>query len=119
MPYLLDQAGVDSCIGYSQTMTALKRNLPFQAGTAAAYGLDKEKAVSMITLNTARILGIDDQVGSLEVGKQATLFVSKGDALDMRGNGPTHIFIDGANVPLEGMQERLFNRYRARYGHGD
>ncbi|MEM7038347.1 MAG: amidohydrolase family protein [Bacteroidota bacterium] len=60
-----------------------QRNLPFQAGTAAAYGLDKEAALQLITLNPAKILGIGDRYGSLEKGKSATLLVSSGDLLDM------------------------------------
>jgi imidazolonepropionase-like amidohydrolase len=60
-----------------------QRNLPFEAGEAVGYGLTKEQAVSMITLNNAKILGIDKTTGSLETGKDANLFISAGDALDM------------------------------------
>ena len=71
------------------------RNLPFYAGTTVAYGLTKEQALQLITLNAAKIMGIDDMYGTLEVGKSATLFISEGDALDMRTNIVTHAFIDG------------------------
>ena len=91
------------------------RNLPFIAGTAAAYGLDREQALTMITLTNAEILGIDDRVGSLEVGKHATLFISKGDALDMRGNDVTHAFIDGREIELNGMQQELYQRFEEKY----
>lgn len=91
------------------------RNLPFYAGTCVAFGLDKEKAVSLITLNTAKILGIDDFTGSLEAGKDATLFISEGDALDMRSNKLTHAFIQGRVVSLSTHQTELFDRYSKKY----
>ena len=59
------------------------RNLPFTAGTAVAYGLDYEEAIKALTLSTAKILGIDDKLGSLEKGKESTIFNSEGDALDL------------------------------------
>ncbi len=91
------------------------RNLPFYAGTVAAYGLDMEKALQLITLNTAKILGIDDTYGSLEVGKSATLFISEGNALDMRTNILTKAFIDGREISLETHQTELWKRYMAKY----
>ncbi|MDX1271367.1 amidohydrolase family protein [Bizionia paragorgiae] len=91
------------------------RNLPFLAGTCAAYGLDKETALSLITLNTAKILGIDDMVGSLEVGKDATLFISEGDALDMRTNKIDKAYIQGRDVILKSHQTELYERYSNKY----
>ena len=91
------------------------RNLPFYAGTCAAWGLDKEIALQLITLNTAKILGIDAQYGSLEVGKSATLFISDGDALDMKTNLVTHAFIDGRQISLESHQTELYQRYKKKY----
>ncbi|WP_044403560.1 amidohydrolase family protein [Lacinutrix sp. Hel_I_90] len=91
------------------------RNLPFLAGTCAAYGLTKEQALSLITLNTAKILGIEDTVGSLEVGKDATLFISEGDALDMRTNKLTKAFIQGRDISLESHQTELYKRYSNKY----
>ncbi len=93
------------------------RNLPFLAGTCAAYGLDKETALSLITLNTAKILGIDNQVGSLEVGKDATLFISEGDALDMRTNKLEKAFIKGRDLSLETHQTELYKRYSKKLGN--
>ena len=93
------------------------RNLPFLAGTCSAYGLDRETALSLITLNTAKILGIDDNVGSLEVGKDATLFISEGDALDMRTNKLDKVFIQGRDVSLETHQTQLYKRYSKKLGH--
>ena len=95
------------------------RNLPFAAGTAASYGLDKEEALKMITSNTAKMLGIDARVGTIEPGKDATLFVSEGDALDVRTNILSHAFISGKQVILDNKQQELFNRYSKKYGHTD
>ncbi len=91
------------------------RNLPFLAGTCAAYGLDKEQALQLITFNTAKILGIDKQCGTLEEGKDATLFISDGDALDMRTNKLTKAFIQGRMISLETHQSKLYNRYKEKY----
>lgn len=91
------------------------RNLPFYAGHAVQYGLSKEEALQLITLNTAKILGIDEHCGSLEVGKQATLFISEGDALDMRGNQLSRAFIDGRDISLETHQTKLWKRYKEKY----
>ena len=91
------------------------RNLPFLAGTTVAYGLTKAQALSLITLNTAKILGVDNIVGSLEVGKDATLFISQGDALDMRTNKLDQAFIQGRNISLETHQTELYKRYSEKY----
>jgi imidazolonepropionase-like amidohydrolase len=91
------------------------RNLPFYAGSFSAYGVDKEEALKMITINAAKILGIDKQLGSLEVGKDATLFVSKGDALDMRTNILSNAFINGREISLETHQTELWKRYSKKF----
>lgn len=93
------------------------RNLPFYAGSFSSYGIDKEVALSMITLNPAKILGIDSEFGTLEVGKSATLFISKGDALDIISNDVTHAFISGRNISLETHQTRLWRRYSNKYSN--
>ena len=90
--------------------------MPFYAGTAAAYGLDKEEALSSITLNAAKILGIEKQVGSIEIGKLATLFVSKGDALDMKTNQVTVAFVNGQTINLSSHQRELYEKYMRKYG---
>ena len=92
------------------------RNLPFNAGTAAAYGLTKEEALTAITLNAAKILGIDDRTGSIEVGKDANIIISEGDILDMRTSIITDAFIQGRNVSLENKQKQLYERYKSKYG---
>jgi len=91
------------------------RNLPFYAGQVAAQGLDKEEALKLITLNPAKILGIDSDYGTLTTGKSATLFISEGDALDMRTNKLTHVFIDGRTISLETHQTQLYERYMGKY----
>ncbi len=91
------------------------RNLPFLAGTCAAFGLDKEKAVQLITSNTAKLLGIDTLCGTLETGKDATLFISEGDALDMRTNKLSTAFIQGRNINLETFQVKLSDKFKAKY----
>jgi len=92
------------------------RNLPFLAGTCAAFGLDKEVAVQLITLNTAKLLGIDATCGTLETGKDATLFISEGDALDMRTNQLTTAFIQGRNINLDTFQNKLNRKFKEKYG---
>ena len=99
--------------GQMERMNA--RNLPFYAGTTVAYGLTKAQALQLITLNAAKILGIDTIYGSLEKGKSATLFISEGDALDMRTNQLTHAFIDGRKISLESHQTKLWKRYSEKY----
>ncbi|MBC3847224.1 amidohydrolase family protein [Winogradskyella echinorum] len=95
------------------------RNLPFYAGTTVAHGLTKEQALQLITQNPAKILGIDDMYGTLEVGKSATLFISEGDALDMRTNKVSKAFIDGRGLSLETHQTELWKRYSEKYSNQD
>lgn len=113
---ILTDLGITVAIGIEGQMERMQsRNLPFYAGTCAAYGMDKEEALKLITSNPAKILGIDDMVGTLEVGKSATLFVSEGDALDMRTNILTHAFIQGRKISLESHQTELWNRYMEKF----
>ena len=115
-PKILQDAGVLYCLSYMGGMeTAGMRNLPFTAGTAVAYGLTKEQALSAITLNTAKILGIDATAGTLEGGKDATLFVSSGDALDMRTNNVEMAFIKGRKLDLDNHQKQLYRKFRNKY----
>ena len=90
------------------------RNLPFTAGTAVSYGLDMEKAIASISLNTSIILGIEKTTGSIEIGKNATFFISSGDALDMRTNNIELSFIKGIPVNLNNHQKELFEKYKNR-----
>ena len=117
LPGLLQKAGVTFCLENSGDMEQIQtRNIPFLAGTAATYGLTKEEAVTAITLSTAKILGIDNRVGSLEMGKDATLFISSGDALDMRTNNVEWAFIRGKKLDLSNNQKALYEKYKTKYG---
>lgn len=109
----LQQAGVLFC--FSQGGTWQQQNLCFQAGQAVGYGLSYEGAISALTLNSARILGIDKTVGSLETGKDATLFICEGDPLDMRGNQVIRAFIHGRDIDLDNKQKELYRKYKAKY----
>ena len=115
-PKMLFDAGVEFCFNYEGDMEAMgARNLPFSAGTAVAYGLPYEDAIKALTSNSAKIMGCGDLCGTVENGKQATLFVSKGDALDMRTNDVVHAFIQGRKVDLDNHQKRLYRKYMAKY----
>ncbi len=114
-PKLLADAGILVGIHNGGMANFQTRNLPFYAGQVVGQGMDKEEALKLITSNTARILGIHKQVGTLEVGKDATLFISEGDALDMRTNKLTHAFINGRTVSLETHQTKLWKRYSNKY----
>ena len=120
LPFKLAKTLVDAGIlvalepsGQMERMNS--RNLPFYAGTTVAYGLTKEQALQLITQNPAKIMGIDNMYGTLEVGKSATLFISEGDALDMRTNQLLEAFIDGRKLSLETHQTELWKRYSEKY----
>ncbi|WP_064197082.1 MULTISPECIES: amidohydrolase family protein [Emticicia] len=115
LPAKLANAGILTGLFYTEEFYKT-RNLPFVAGTAAAFGLDKEEALKLITLNNAQILGIDKQVGSLEVGKLATIAVSEGDILDMRTNKVSHAFIRGKKIDLDDKQKRLYRKFADKFG---
>ncbi|MFI8378036.1 amidohydrolase family protein [Leeuwenhoekiella sp. NPDC079379] len=91
------------------------RNIPFYAGQTTAHGLTFEDALQLITKNPATILGVSDQLGTLEIGKDATLFVSKGNALEMQGNSITRAMISGRSISLESHQTKLYKRYMDKY----
>jgi imidazolonepropionase-like amidohydrolase len=118
IPGLLSKAGVAVVFSHqTDEMLSRGRNLPFYAGTAIAYGMDKEEALKGLTLYPAKILGIDKVTGTIEVGKDATLFISDGDALDFRTNRVTDAFIIGKRTILNNKQQELYDRYSKKYGH--
>lgn len=118
LPYKLPKILQDAGVLYGLTGTGFwrQRNLPFEAGQACGFGLTKEQALSMITLNNAKILGIDKTTGTLEVGKDANLFISKGDALDMITIDVTTAFIQGRNINLDNLHKQLYKKFSAKYG---
>ena len=113
-PALLQKAGVTFSINDEDAQTR-GRNLMFNAGTAVTYGLTKEQALQAITLNAAKVLGVDKQTGSIEPGKDANIIISDGDILDMRSSQVTHAFIQGRNINLDDKQKQLNNRYLHKY----
>ncbi|HVW95326.1 MAG TPA: amidohydrolase family protein [Mucilaginibacter sp.] len=118
LPYKLPKILQDAGILYGLTGTGFwrQRNLPFEAGEAVGYGLTKEQAISMITINNAKILGIDKTTGTLEVGKDANLFMSKGDALDMITIDVDHAFIQGRDINLDNLHKQLYRKFADKYG---
>ncbi len=114
LPYLLKQAGVDYAISIDGSWNT--RNLGFMCGTSAGYGLTKEEALMSITSAPAKILGIDKTVGTLEAGKDATLFISTGDALDMKTQNVETAFIRGKEINLDNVQKQLYHKYKDKYG---
>ncbi|WP_276502845.1 amidohydrolase family protein [Terrimonas pollutisoli] len=111
---MLQKAGVLFSIADDDGQTR-GRNLAFNAGTAAAYGLTKEEALQAITLNAAKILGVADKTGSIEPGKDANIIVSEGDILDMRTSVVTDAFIQGRKIDLTDKQKLLNERYNQKY----
>ena len=114
LPALLHKAGVLFAINDEDGQHRGK-NLPFNAGTAAAYGLPKEDALASITLNAAKILGIADRTGSLEVGKDANIVISEGDILDMRSSNISFVMIEGRIASLTDKHKQLYERYKYKY----
>ncbi len=115
-PALLYQAGVQFCIASSGSAGGAYRvrNLPNHAAMAAAYGLPKDIALRSVTLSAAEIIGIDKEAGSLEPGKDATLFISNGDPLDIRTN-ILQAYIQGRTIDMNDKHKTLYNKYQEKY----
>lgn len=117
LPYLLQKDSVLFCLQLEGDMEAMQsRNLAFNAGAAVAYGLNREEALAAVSLNAARILGVENELGTLESGKLASLIVSTGDVLDMKSNNIVMAFIGGKPVTLFNKQTELYLRYKNKYG---
>jgi len=113
LPRDLAKAGVKFCISTGGEYSN-ERNLPYHAATAAAYGLSQQDAFAAITKDTAEILGVGDQLGTLAAGKDATLFIADGHPFELT----TKIemaFIQGRQVDLRNKQTELAKKYRERY----
>lgn len=108
----LQAAGVSYCVA-SGDNGANARDLPYQAGMTAAFGLSKEDALKSVTLYPAQILGVADKIGSIETGKIANLVVTDGDILQ-----PTtkvlHLFITGRKIPLTSRHTELYEQFKDR-----
>ncbi len=117
LAYLLQKDSVLFCLqneGDQEGQNA--RNLCFQAGTARAYGLSNEQAIAAITSSSAKILGVDKEIGTIEVGKNASFFISTGDALDIKTNNVILAFINGKKLMLTNIQQELYKKYSNKYG---
>ena len=108
---LLQQAGVRVAIRSGEAENV--RNLPFNAGFAATYGMGREDALRAVTIVPAEIFGVGDRLGSLEVGKKANVFVADGDPFEPRTK-VSMVFIDGYMIPMENRQTRLYEEFLQR-----
>lgn len=111
LPYLLAKAGV--LFGFESGSNSEVQNLPFRVGQSCAYGLSYDDAVKALTLDAAKILGVDDRLGSIEVGKVADLIVTEGDPLGGQCN-ILYAFVEGKPASLESKHTKLRDRYLAR-----
>lgn len=112
-PAMLKAAGVQFCMSVSGGWQS--RNLPLMAGQAVGFGLAYEDAIAAMTSETAKIMGIDATVGTLESGKDATLIITEGDVLDMRTSKLTHAFIRGKDINLDNKHKQLTKRFQTKY----
>ncbi|MEJ7624161.1 MAG: amidohydrolase family protein [Pyrinomonadaceae bacterium] len=111
-PAKMQAAGIKYCISTGDGGAEV-RDLPYHAGLAGGFGLSREDALKSVTLYPAQILGIADQMGSLEVGKMANVVVADGDILDPRTN-IKYMFIAGRMIPLTSRHTRLFDSFKDR-----
>jgi imidazolonepropionase-like amidohydrolase len=112
-PGLLKKAGVTRIAIKTEDGNTNYRNLPYHAGFAAAYGLGKEEALRSVTIVPAEIFGVDDRLGSIEVGKDATLFVTDGDPFETKTQ-VKQVFIGGWQIPLVSRQTQLYDEFLKR-----
>jgi len=113
LPSVLEAAGVRWCL-QSGEEAAHERNLPYSAAMAVAHGLPRDAAIRSITIYAARLLGVDDVLGSIAEGKSATLFVCDGDPLEVTTR-VERAFIDGREIDLSNKQTKLAEKYREKY----
>jgi imidazolonepropionase-like amidohydrolase len=116
LPGILREADIKFCLQNEGDMEAMNaRNIPFLAGHTTGFGLSREDALRSVSLSACEIMGIDKQYGSIEVGKKATLFVSKGSAFDMMTNDVTMALMNGVWVDLDDRQKQLYRKYKEKY----
>ncbi|NQT64522.1 MAG: amidohydrolase family protein [Candidatus Marinimicrobia bacterium] len=116
LPARLYQAGVDFCISTdgSGFAAAQVRDLPNHAAMAAAFGLPMEVALRSITLSAAEILGVGDRIGSLDVGKEASMFIASGDMLEITST-VEQTFIQGTKTDMNDRHKTLYRKYQEKY----
>jgi imidazolonepropionase-like amidohydrolase len=112
-PAILNEAGVDFAIYSGGTANVF--SLTYEAGMAVAFGLPLDRALRALTLDAARLLGVDDRLGSIEEGKMANLLITTGNPVEYTSQVET-MFIRGELVPWDDKFNRLLQRYRARPG---
>lgn len=110
-PGIMQKAGVKVALSASGAENI--RNLPYNAGFAAAYGMGREEALRAVTIVPAEIFGVDDKLGSLEKGKSATLFIADGDPFET-STDIIHVFIEGWNIPMESRQTKFYEEFLER-----
>jgi len=112
----LHQSGIRFAIAFGGggPLSSNERNLPYEAAKAVGHGLPKSEALKAITLYPARLLGVDDRIGSLEEGKHATLIITDGDPLDIRTQ-VSGAFIQGRKVNLSSRHTQLYEKYQKKY----
>ena len=116
-PARLFEAGVTFAFGTFTSAAGVPdpRTLPFQAGNAIPYGLPHDEAIRSVTLRAAQIYGVDDDLGTIEVGKIANLIVTEGDPLEYT-TVIRHVIVDGRDVGLDNRHLELYETYRNRPG---
>lgn len=116
LPFKLYKAGVSFCISTSGSafQSAHVRDLPNHAAMAAAFGLPADVALRSITLSAAEILGVDDGIGSLDVGKEASLFIANGDILEITTQ-VEQVYIKGSTTDMNDKQKTLYHKYQEKY----
>lgn len=112
-PGLMKKAGVTVAIASQESGMSNYRNLPYHAGFAVAYGMNKEDALKAITIVPAEIFGVSDKLGSVEVGKSATLFVTDGDPFETKTQ-VKQVFIGGWQMPMESRHTLLYDEFLKR-----
>src|SRR5438270_2325654 len=111
LPNQLFKAGIP--FAFATFSSSFSRNLPYQAATAAAFGLPKEEALKAVTINPAQFWNAADQVGSLEAGKSADIILTDGDPLETRTQ-IKRVWIRGKDVDLTNKHTRLYEKYLNR-----
>jgi imidazolonepropionase-like amidohydrolase len=114
-PMLLSKAGVQVIFSAGETSfdAPLAKNMPYSAAQAVAFGLPYDEALKGMTLYPAQAAGVADRLGSIEVGKEATLFSADGDIMDLRAN-VTHMWFAGKEISLDSRHTRLYQKYKNR-----
>lgn len=110
-PGIMQKAGIKVALRTNDTENA--RNLPYNAGFAATYGMGREEALKAVTINAAQIMGVGDQIGSIEVGKKANIFVSTGDPFQT-STKILDVFIDGYKIPMTSRHTELYDEFLNR-----